>query len=266
MCDDSTPCQSCLRDSIECKRIGPAQGDPPSVAIDNFNGEVIDGMNGIDQCLTDNFIGMNDLSTLETGDGEEHHWLNYAHQTWSQPFPTTGLNASSHSDSKVQNNAPWPVQSDELGYVQDVLASSASEDSPFHLPSNSSSQTHPISDASWTLVDQPSRSTSSCPAQASASPGSSNCDQSTDLRAFCDKDLTTTKKLIAEYFTEINPCWPILHAPSFNLSSSPYILLSSMLMLVSWSKGNSDHLKLAPLVFDAVIAAFLVRESCILSY
>ena len=260
-CDTNTPCQSCIRDSTKCERNASGQEDTIITGLNSVSSDCINGIGANDQNIADTLIGMTHMSALGTSDGQGQHWLDYPQPAWSQPFPPPGLIAPSQSDANVQDNAQWPVHPDELGPIQVDLSAPASEGSPFHLPFSNDSQTHSLSDGSWTMVDQTSRSTSACTADTSASSAFSHCDNVTKLRNCLEKDSIAAKKFIELYFAEIDPYWPILHAPSFNISGTSPVLLASMLTLVSWLEGNLDHVKLAPLVFDGVIAVFLVGES-----
>lgn len=122
------------------------------------------------------------------------------------------------------------------------------------------SRVEPLFNASQHNVDQNDKTALSSTSQLSAFSRSFDEDQITDLHSCLIKESLNIRKLIQVYFAEIHPYWPILHAPTFDTENAPHVLLGSMIMLVSWLKGELDHMKLASLVFDAVNATLLIQK------
>lgn len=179
----------------------------------------------------------------------------------SHPFSYTSLNPLIQSDVNTYDNAQWARYPDEPVHVEGILSAAVSGANSFHSSStNNVSQAQVMSGASWVDVNLSNRAESSSSTRTLSCFESSQEQHAKDLRDYLDKEPVTTHGLIQTYFAEIHPYWPILHAPSFNISNTPHVLLASMIVLVSRLDGKSDYLKLAPLVFDAVIAIFLVRN------
>ncbi len=224
------------------------------------NGNGNDMMNGNDQMLTNEISEIDEMSTVLPTNDRQQSWFQPVQDTWSLPFPPTGLNATFPSDLNVGGLAQWAVDPGGRGRVERTFPAAAPEDTSFLLPATNGPQVERLSSASRQDVDQGDRTASSCVSQSRASSRSLQGDYVTDLQACLNKESLATKRLVQVYFAEIHLYWPILHAPTFDTANASHVLLGSMIVLASWLEGELDHMKLAPLVFDAVTATLLVRH------
>lgn len=259
-CDDSVPCGSCARNSTECSRLGLGRESSMSMRLDMDNGNRDDTMNGSDQVLTHDITEtnqMNEMGTTLPKNDRQQSWFQPVQDSWSLPFPHTGLNASFPSDLNAGGLAQWAVDSGERERVKGAFCVAAPDDNSFLLPATNGPQVERLCSASRHDVDQGDRTTSSLAPQSPASSRTSQEDDATDLHSCLSRESLATKRLIQLYFAEIHPYWPILHAPTFNTANASDVLLGSVIVLASWLEGELDHMKLAPLVFDAVTATLL---------
>jgi len=228
-------------------------------------GDGNDMINGSGQMLTSEISEMNDLSTVLPSNDRQQSWYQPVQGAWSlPPFPGTGPNASFPSDLNSGGLAQWAMDPDERERVQGALSSAPTEDTFSSLPATVAPRVERWSCASQRDVNPSDRTASSLASQslASQSPASSRSSQEdhvTELHSSFIKESLATKRLIQVYFEEVHPYWPLLHAPTFDIGNAPHILVGSMIVLANWLEGELDHMKLAPLVFDAVTATVLVR-------
>ena len=215
-------------------------------------------MNGNDQMLTNEINDINEMSTVFPSNDRQQSWFKPVQDTWSLAFPPTGLNAIFPSDMNAGSFIQGTVDPAEQRCFEGAFSASAPEGSPFLLPGTNDPQAERLSSASRHDVDQGDGTASSLASQSLASSRSSQEENVIDLHSCLNKESLATKRLIQVYFAEIHPYWPILHAPTFDTANASHVLLGSMIMLASWLEGEPDHMKLAPLVFDAVIATLLV--------
>ena len=220
--------------------------------LEMCNGNENDMMNGNDQMLT------NEMSTVLPSNDRQQFWFKPVQDTWSLPFPPTGLNVSFPSDMNAGSFVQGAVDPAEQGRFEGAFSASAHERSSFLLPETNDPQVERLSSASRHDVDQGDGTASSLASQSPASSRSSQEENVTDQHSCLNKESLATKRLIQVYFAEIHPYWPILHAPTFDTANASHVLLGSMIVLASWLEGEPDHMKLAPLVFDAVIATLRV--------
>ncbi|KAK4182995.1 zinc finger protein zas1 [Podospora australis] len=75
------------------------------------------------------------------------------------------------------------------------------------------------------------------------------------LHSIIQKDEYATRELVQIFFRENHPYWPILHAPTFDISSASDLLLGSMLTLASWTTARAEHRILGPVLFRELMAA-----------
>ena len=224
------------------------------------NGNRDDIMNGSDQVLTHDITEINEMGTILPKNDRQQSWFQPVQDSWSLPFPPTGLNASFPSDLNAGGLAQWAVDSGERERVEGAFSTAAPEDNSFLLPATNGPQVKRLCSASRHDVDQGDRTASSLASQSPASSRTPQEDHATDLHSCLNRESLATKRLIQVYFAEIHPYWPVLHAPTFNTANAPDVLLGSMIVLASWLEGELDHMKLAPLVFDAVTTTLLVRN------
>ncbi|KAK3169090.1 hypothetical protein OEA41_005538 [Lepraria neglecta] len=223
-----------------------------------MNGNENEMMNGNDQMLTNKISDINEMSTVLPSNDRQQSWFQLVQDTWPLSFPPTWLNASFPSDMNAGNLVQGAVDPAEQGRVEGAFSASAAEGSSFLLPGTNDPQVERLSSASPHDVDQGDRTASSLASQSPASSRSSQEDHVTDLHSCLNEESLATKRLIQVYFAETHPYWPILHAPTFDIANASHVLLGSMIVLASWLEGEPDHMKLAPLVFDAVTATLLV--------
>ncbi len=264
-CDDSIPCRSCTRNSIECSKVDLGRQDRTSVGLLNDT-ENVDGndiMVENNQMSTDT----DEINTLLPGGDSEQSWFQPAQDPWSLPFPATGLNASFPTVLDVGGLVHWTGgPSTPVTVPEDTSVLSSATRGGF-----SRNERLPGGQAPHDVY-QIDRTAS---LQASETPTSSSTSSQeghvTDLYSCLNRASPVTQRLLEVYFSDIHPYWPILHAPTFHTceASASHVLLGSMIMLASWLEGGHEHTKLAPPVFDAVTATLLVRSlmkvSCDLS-
>lgn len=55
------------------------------------------------------------------------------------------------------------------------------------------------------------------------------------------------QRLVAAFFDQVHPFWPILHVPTFNTENHiiPDVLIMTMIMLANFAQGGNDHVNLA---------------------
>ncbi|KAM7210846.1 zinc finger protein zas1 [Rhypophila decipiens] len=74
-----------------------------------------------------------------------------------------------------------------------------------------------------------------------------------DLHSLLSRNPKVTRDLVQVFFAQVHPYWPILHISTFKTKSADKLLLGSMIMLSSWAVGRTEHLELAPQVFDEIM-------------
>ncbi|KAL8838197.1 MAG: hypothetical protein Q9170_002240 [Blastenia crenularia] len=155
----------------------------------------------------------------------------------------------------------WPAYNVTRAQMPGTFAASTTADAAAVLPTTSSPRVERLGGTVWADVEarhriEPSTAAQS-PESSSKSTKSSVADHVADLENAFSKESQTTKQLVQVFFSSIHPHWPILHAPTFKIEDTPHDLLGSMIILASWLQDQSDHVKLAPLVFDAVTTTLL---------
>ena len=210
-----------------------------------------------DRMLINEINGSNEMSTLLENNDQPQPWFQ-SQETWS--LPASSLNTSVSSNLNADSPVQWAVNPNERGRVTEAFPAATPEDTIFSLPATNDLRVQCLSSASWHDAGQCDRTVSSLASQSSPTSKISQDDDVTDLYSCLDKESAATKRSVQVYFAEIHPYWPLLHAPTFDTGPNPasYILLGSMILLASWLEGEPTHIKLAPLVFDAVTAAMLV--------
>lgn len=268
-CDDSTPCRSCTRNLIECIRVGLDGDSGMNMRLDVDNDEDENGSGNDDHLLTN---AISEVSTMSTAavlpsthvvdDQHQQSWFPPVQDAWSLPlpFPPHVLNASSPSDLNDGGLVQWAVDhaGGERGRDEGAFAAAVPDGTPYLLPATNGPPVERLASTPWHDVDQEDRTAASVASQSSASPRSPPKDYVTDLHSCINKDSLATKRLVQVYFAEIHPYWPILHAPTFETANASHVLLGSMILLAGRLKGELNHMKLAPLVFDAVTATLQV--------
>jgi hypothetical protein len=214
-------------------------------------------MSGSDAVLIHQMDAMNEISPVQPNGGLQQSWFQ---DDWSLPLLPVA-NAPFLGNLNAGLFTQWAVNPSEQGHIEGALPSATFEDNSFLFQTNSSPRVEKSSNASWYDVDQLGGGTAS--SLVTQSPASSRSPQEipvSDLHGYLNKDTPANARLIQTYFAELHQYWPILHAPSFDTTKVPDVLLGSIVMLASWLEGELAHMELAPLVFDAVTANLLVRD------
>jgi hypothetical protein len=63
-----------------------------------------------------------------------------------------------------------------------------------------------------------------------------------------------TQKYLNLYFTYFHHRWPIIHSPSFDETSHPSVVVSSMRMIGAWISGTQDSRWLATAMHERLMA------------
>lgn len=235
--------------------------------IDGVNGDST--LNAHDQMTTTDFGNMNETTNVLPNNDGQQTWFSPAQDSWSVPFSTAGFDGKFPSVLSGNGLEQWPVYTVTSAQAPDAFAALTTADAAFMLPTTTGSQIERLEGTVWADVEPLYRTESSSAAQSSASPSkptkSSIADRIADLQNGLTRDSQATKQLVQVFFSAIHPHWPILHAPTFKIEDASHDLLGSMLMLASWLQDLSDHVELAPLVFDAVTATLLVRLDLVTS-
>jgi hypothetical protein len=214
-------------------------------------------MSGSDAILIHQIDAMNEISPARPNSDLQQSW---SQDDWSLPLlPVTNTPFLGNLNAGLFTQ--WAVNPSEQGHIEGALSSATFDDDSFLFQTNSSPQVEKLTNASWYDVNQLGGGTAS--SLVTQSPASSRSPQEiliSDLHGCLTKDTPASARLIQTYFAELHQYWPILHAPTFDPTKAPDVLLGSIVMLASWLEGEPDHMKLAPLVFDAVTANLLVRD------
>ncbi|KAK4118843.1 hypothetical protein N657DRAFT_694102 [Parathielavia appendiculata] len=192
-----------------------------------------------------------------------------------QPCLSNGIACVRPATSAGSNAGGTPTTGD-TNYGEDMLGSAWSE-GQHHWPLSASSlPPDPVSRlqspsqalAEWTLLADtptpPSPAPRTLPGEASTiaadeetplSPTREGAYSNQALHALVRQDVPNSRHLVQIYFAEIHPYWPILHVPTFELENASDLLLGAMLMLSRWIAGREDHVQMASVVLEEVIAA-----------
>ncbi|KAG8526299.1 uncharacterized protein KY384_000292 [Bacidia gigantensis] len=225
------------------------------------SGNVNPVVNGDDQMLTADIGNMNEITNLLPGGDGQQAWFSSAPDSWSVPYTTAGFESTFPSVLNPTGLEQWTVDPVSSAQVHDAFAALTNGDASFMLPTTTEPQIERLESAVRHDVEPHHRPASSTAAQSPASSSrSSTADHIADLQNNLDRESDATKKLVQMFFSDIHPHWPILHAPTFKIEDASHNLLGAMLMLASWLQDTTDHVKLAPLVFDAVTATLLTTE------
>ena len=205
---------------------------------------------------------MNEIPTLLPSTDNQQTRLPLSQDSWWVPSSAAGLDApfaSVLSDTGLQQ---WDAYGSMSAQAPNAFAARTTADTAPIPPSTTDPQLErlgstvlagpePLSRAELsTTVESPTTSYSSAEPTLE--------DHITDLQNYLVRQSQATKQLIQVFFSLVHPHWTILHAPTFEIETASDDLLGSMLMLASWLQGNSDHVKLVPLVLDVVTANLLV--------
>lgn len=258
-CDDSTPCQACTRSSAECARATPVQKSGVGIDFSLGRGDSDNREIGNDQ--VGGFSSGASISTVLAIHGQQQHLATSTDDIWFHSLHPTGLDVSVPINGSPHGMEPWAVCPSERGGHRGPNSATMSESSLLPLPRTGDSQTYSLGNASWHNLSQGYKTAaSSSTVQTPTSSGSLQIEDATDLRRYLDKDPQATYRFILKYFVDVHTNWPILHVPSFEVTNTSHVLLASMIGLASWVERTSDHLKLAPLLYDELIATLLVRN------
>ena len=228
--------------------------------IDSANGEST--LHANDQMMTTDIGNMNEITNLLPNNDGQQAWVSLAQDSWSVPFSTAGFDATFPSALSATGLEQWPVYTVTSAQTPDAFAALTTADAAFTLPTTTGPQIERLESTIRADVEPHYRIESSTaaqsPASSSRSSKSSIADHIADLENGLTRDSQATQQLVQVFFSAIHPNWPILHAPTFKIEDVSHDLLGSMLLLASWLQDQSDHVKLASLVLNAVTATLLV--------
>jgi len=227
----------------------------------------IDTLNANNQMITTDIGNMNEITDIPPNNDGQQAWVALAEDSWLAPFSTAGFDATFPSVLSATGFEQWPVYTVTGPQNPDTFAASTAADDAFMIATSTGPQIERLESTARADVEPHYRIESSTAAQSPASSSRSRkssiadhiADHIADLENSLTRDSQATKQLVQVFFSAIHPHWPILHAPTFMIEDASHHLLGSMLMLASWLQDRSDHVKLAPLVFDTVTATLLVQ-------
>ncbi len=238
-----------------------------NMEIDSVNGDST--LNAHTQTMTMDISNANEITSLLPNNDGQQTWFPPAQDSWSVPFSTAGSDATFPSVLSGDGLEQWPVYTITSAQAPDAFAALTTADAAFMLPTTTGPQVERLESTVWADVEPRYRIESPTAPQPSASSSrstkSSIADHVPDLQNGLTRDSQATKQLVQLFFSAIHKHWPILHAPTFKIEDVSHELLGSMLMLASWLQDSSDHVELAPLIFDAVTATLLVQLDLVTS-
>ena len=197
------------------------------------------------------------MSGVVSGSDRSQSWFALAQDSWSLPFATSDLDMESPGDLDAGIAASWATDRGERTPAESALPPPVTGQTPLLFAADNAQALRsngPTSSAEY----QGNGAAPSASSQSPAPSGSSHEGHTPDLPNILRKDPAAIRSCIEVYFLEVQPIWPILHAPSFDTTQAPDVLLGSMVMLVRWLKSDPDHAHLTTLVFDAMTKTLLV--------
>ena len=213
--------------------------------------------------MTTDIGSLHEITDLLPNNDGQQNCFSSAQDSWAVPFPTAGLHAAFPSILSGSGLEQWPAYAVTSAQAPNAFVAPNPVDAPFTSPKALGPRLERLESTAWDGVEPHHSTESSTAAQSSASSSRSTrpstADHMADLQNGLRRHSQETKQLVQVFFSAIHPHWPILHAPTFNIEDAPYELLGAILVLASWLQDQSDHVDLAPLVFDAVTATLLVR-------
>lgn len=255
-CDDNVICQSCVRNSTVCNRVGRGQESVATLRVDTHHETRNDAIDRNDQMPISATNDVGEMYTfLHNSDGQQA-WSNSLPTTWPSTVSAVGLDTSLPNLLAAVEADRWIPGHGNTGPVEDFAITSSTEDFALTLPTTNFPRTSSSSSALWQVSDQDDRSVSKTTVQ---SPASSQDHRAIDLRGYLECEPEAVRRLIEVYFAEIHPCWPILHASSFDAEKAPHLLIGSMVILAGWLKNETGHAKLVSHVLDEASATLNVR-------
>ncbi|KAL8846240.1 MAG: hypothetical protein Q9221_008653 [Calogaya cf. arnoldii] len=204
---------------------------------------------------------MDGINNMLTDNDSQLAWYPFAQDSWSVPLSAADFDTTFTSVLGANGPKQWPTHTTPNAQIPDtVVVSTLADAAPVSI-TTAGPQTERSESTVWPDAEPHCRLEASFAAQSSSpssrSAKSSVADHIADLQDGLTRDSQATKQLVQLFFLTIHPHWPILHAPTFKIENASHVLLASILMLASWLQDQSDHVKLAPLVFDAVTATLL---------
>ncbi|KAI4276904.1 MAG: hypothetical protein L6R38_005556 [Xanthoria sp. 2 TBL-2021] len=190
----------------------------------------------------------NQIDSVVPDDGHHQSWLSNVQDSWSLQSPATTLGRTFQIDGTPAGLEQWSVHGGETRPVDDPISTILSEYSTAATPIRNHIAIDSLSSEPSSGVDLNANATSQLASQASSI--RSYSDHVRDLHDFLSNEPTVTKRLLEVYFADVQPCWPILHPPTFDAGEVESVLIGSMVLLATWLEGNSDHMRLASFVFE----------------
>lgn len=210
-----------------------------------------------DHIMIGGFSDGNEVNPVMPVYDHEPTWLPNAQEHWPLQQFRTGPAARFATVSDLTPLGQWQLSQGEAGHVGGPISATVSEQSALATPITNDATIQRLPSESRHAVlnrETPSHVASHSP--ASSRPSQS--DHLGDLHDYLGREQAVTNRLIQVYFAEIQPCWPILHAPTFDAGQAGSVLIGSMVMLAAWLEGNPDHKRLASSVFADIDKILLV--------
>lgn len=249
-CDNGTPCRSCVRDAVECIRATAWTDRGDSAGPDFGNVEEANGSMGQEQIMTIDFPDLSHVDSLMPEYDRQQLWLRNLQDPLSLQFPANTLGPRVQLDPDTAGLGQWPVHSGEARPMDGSISATLSEFSTATNSIRNGLAVESLPSEPHEGRDLDGHATSHLASQASSI--QSDSDHVRDLHHFLNQEPIVTNRLLEMYFAEIQPCWPILHPPTFDAGKAEGVLMGSMVLLATWLESNSDHTRLASLVFDGV--------------
>ncbi|KAI0165284.1 hypothetical protein GGR52DRAFT_558229 [Hypoxylon sp. FL1284] len=229
-CDGNSPCGTCVSNWIECRWTGSSHGHGSGTAAHLVH---VNPPTSTDETVP---ASGPSLETPSSGDGQA--WFPAESQTW-----TSGPASYSVTPpySLLPNSLDTYHQAQEVVNTMGVNTGGPSVDTVRVEPA------HHQTSNNYTRSSQPVSPPTSQPHSTVDSYESAAL---VKINAILNGCLPNTRRLIDVFFSEIHPHWAILHAPTFETSHTPAVLVSSMVMLASWLENGVEHRELAPALFE----------------
>ncbi|KAL8921868.1 MAG: hypothetical protein Q9172_003801 [Xanthocarpia lactea] len=238
-CDDGTPCRSCLRDMIECSRANVEHESTGAGEPDFDHGRETSAL------METDFAEMSEMESAMPSHHRQQSWLRDVQDPWSLQYPATDLGPTFPPDLNTASLQQWPMSNGLEAQAFTALP----EHSKFPTlvmngPAVESSPSEPQRG-----VDLNGKTLTHLASHSPAFSGASQSDHVGNLHDYLNREPMVTERLIQVYFAELQPRWPILHAPTFEAGNAPIVMIGAMAMLVTWLEGNAAHVELSSYVF-----------------
>ncbi|KAL8860195.1 MAG: hypothetical protein Q9178_003459 [Gyalolechia marmorata] len=195
--------------------------------------------------MENDFAEMSEMESAMPSHHRQQSWLRDVQDPWTLQYPATNLSTTSPPDSNTASLQQWPMNNSLEAQAFTALP----EHSEFptlvmNSPAVESSPSEPHRSVD-TNGKTPTHLTSQPPAFSTISQG----DNVGILHDYLNREPMVTERLIQVYFAELQPRWPILHAPTFDAGNAPTVMIGAMAMLATLLESDAAHVELASYVF-----------------